>query len=149
MESKTNIIQKLVIKEKSFQVDYRNYLQLEYPRENCVLGLINEDTLVCFGGVQEHEPFLSIDVVKLKQTDNELQTLYVNDKIQLGSYRSVTREDSEKLYIRLKDQLKRFGLISEEEQELIKDEGLVTPYNCQLIEKLWFTIGKNYVWLPL
>jgi hypothetical protein len=92
---------------------------------------------------------LSIDVIKLKQSENEVQTIYVNDKIQLGSYRSITREDSEKLYSRIKDQLKRFGLISEEERELIKDEGLVTPYNCQLIEKLWFTVGKNYAWLSL
>lgn len=28
IESKTNIIQKMVIKEKSFQIDYHNYLQL-------------------------------------------------------------------------------------------------------------------------
>jgi hypothetical protein len=41
-------------------------MQLEYARENCTLGLINEDTLICFGGVNEYEPFLSIDVIKIK-----------------------------------------------------------------------------------
>jgi hypothetical protein len=113
------------------------------------LGLINEDTLICFGGVHEHEPFLSIDVIKVKQSENEVQTIYVNDQIQLGSYRSIAREDSERLYARIRDQLKKFGLLSEEERELIKGEVLVTPYNCQVIEKLWFAVGKNYVWLPL
>lgn len=41
-QSKTNLIQKLVIKEKSFQIDYKGSLLLQYPRENCTLGLINE-----------------------------------------------------------------------------------------------------------
>jgi hypothetical protein len=57
----------------------------------------------------------------------------VNDQIQLGSYRSVTREDGEKFYTRIKEDLKRIGLISEDERELMKEEGLVTPYNCQIL----------------
>jgi hypothetical protein len=99
--------------------------------------------------VREHEPFLNIDVIKLKPTEKEVEIIYVNDQIQLGSYRSIAREDSEKFYGRIKEALKRVGLLSEEERELMKEEGLVTPYNCQLLEKLWFSVGKNYVWVPL
>ncbi len=112
--NKTNIVQKMVLKQKSFAIDYKNYLALEYPRENCVLGLINDETLICFGGSLQHESFLTVDAAKVKIHENQLQLIYINDRINLGSYRSITREDSEALYTRIKNQLKGIGLISEQ-----------------------------------
>jgi hypothetical protein len=69
--------------------------------------------LICFGGSLEHESFLTVDASKVKIHENELQLIYINDRINLGSYRSITREDSEALYTRMKNQLKGMGLISE------------------------------------
>jgi hypothetical protein len=99
--------------------------------------------------VREYEPFINIDALKLNLTEKDVAIMYVNDKIQLGSYKSITREDTERFYTRIKEELKRLGLLSEEERELMKEEGLVNPHNCQLLEKLWFSVGKNYVWVPL
>jgi hypothetical protein len=41
-------------------------------------------------------------VIKLNPTEKEVEIIYVNDQIQLGSYKSITREDGERFYTRIK-----------------------------------------------
>jgi len=49
---KTNLVQKVLLKDNSFLIDFKSRVQLQFERESCVLGLINEDILICFGGVR-------------------------------------------------------------------------------------------------
>ena len=39
------------------------------PRVNPVLGLIKEETLLCFGGLEDHQQFLDIEGFNIKVTE--------------------------------------------------------------------------------
>lgn len=43
---------------------------MRLPRINPVLGLIKEDTLLCFGGLDESQHFLNVEGFTIKNTSN-------------------------------------------------------------------------------
>lgn len=94
--------------------------QMRLPRLNPVLGLIKEDTLLCFGGLEDHQNFLDIEGFTLKVTENEVSIYSPLDEINVGSYRLILREDSKVTYKRLYDLLEKQGLLSG--AKLSKDE---------------------------
>lgn len=65
----STLIQPLVInvEQKIFQLNYEKTInEMRLPRINCTLGLIKEDMLLCFGGVEECQHFLNIEGFNLK-----------------------------------------------------------------------------------
>jgi hypothetical protein len=89
-----------------------------------------------------------MDGIKLRITEKEVSLLYVMDEIQAGSYRLSLRENANTAYKRLHDQLEAQGLISP--NKLDDEEKILTSaFNCQLLERLWYSIGKTFVWVPL
>lgn len=64
---------------------------MQNPRSNCVLGMIGEDIILCFGGLYEYESILSIDAVNVRVTDKSISPVFVYDGIEIGSYRLLLR----------------------------------------------------------
>ena len=115
-------------------------------RAGCTLGMIGEDTLLCFGGTPSYENMLRVEAAKLKVTKDKVEVLFVHDELQLGSYRSVSRSDPNARYQRIAEQLHQLGF----KPDLEEEEGrLVTPNNCHVLEQLWYQLGKATVWVPL
>lgn len=51
----STMIQKIEINKSSFSLNVDNYLTTNRARCNATIGLINEDIVVVFGGLKEHE----------------------------------------------------------------------------------------------
>ena len=69
------------------------------------------------------------------------------DEINIGSYRLILREDSKVTYKRLYDLLEKQGLISSDKLSKEEDKALAEANNYHLIERLWYTYGKSFVWV--
>ena len=124
---------------------------MRFARFNPTIGLIKEDTLICFGGTEEYESFLNFEGFSLKIDDKsqEVNIFSALDAIEIGSYRLILREDSKVTYRRLHDLLEKQGLINEEKLSKIEDKSLAEAQNNHLIERLWYTTGKSFVWVPM
>lgn len=81
--------------------------KMEYARLNAAVCLMdtdnaNEKIALVFGGLEEHEPILSIDGVRIKyektQIGEEMTPFFVYDDIQVGSYRLLLRESANNTY---------------------------------------------------
>jgi hypothetical protein len=84
------------------------------PRVNPVLGLVKSDILLCFGGVEEYDNFMSVEGFTLKsdeKADGNVNIFSPLDEVSTGSYRLILREDAKVNYKRLYDLLEKQGLI--------------------------------------
>lgn len=135
---------------KEFGLNHlKNINEMKHARLNPVLGLIKEDTLVCFGGVEECEHFLNIEGFTLKSTEKDVSIYSPLDEITIGSYRLILREDSKLTYRRLYELLEKQGLLNASKMSKHEDRSIATSYNNHFIEKLWYTTGKSFVWVPI
>jgi len=71
------------------------------------------------------------------------------DAIEIGSYRLILREDSKVTYRRLYEALEIQGIINESKLSKHQDKTVADAQNNQLIERLWYTTGKPFVWVPM
>lgn len=123
--------------------------QMRLPRLNPVLGLIKEDTVLCFGGLEECHHFLNVEGFTLKTSEQEVSIYSPLDDVNIGSYRLILREGWKVTYKRLYDLLESQGLISEAKLSTHEDKGIAESHNSHLIERLWYTFGKSFVWVKL
>ena len=102
----TKLIQPVKISSdnKEFNIDYSsNMHSMKSSRINTVLGLIKEDTILCFGGAEEFHDLLDIEgfTLKLDSKSKEMSIFCELDAVSVGSYRLILREDSKVTYRRL------------------------------------------------
>ena len=123
---------------------------MKYPRFGATLGFIKEDAIVCFGGLEEHENlFTTIEGFNLKITEDEVSVFSNLDEANIGSYRLILREDAKNTYKRLYNLLEEQGIINQAKLSKLEDKNLAESHNSHLIERLWYTFGKKFVWVPL
>ncbi len=87
----STVIQNLSIGKNSFSLNVDNYLTTNRARCNSTLGLINDDIVIVFGGLKEHESIMEIEAVKIRVIKDFVQPMFVYEDIELGSYRLMLR----------------------------------------------------------
>jgi hypothetical protein len=101
----STLVQNLSISKSSFSLNVDNYLTTNKARCNSTLGLINDDIVIVFGGLKEHENILSVEAIKLRSIKDFVQPMFVYEDIELGSYRLMLRESSDHVYAKLFEKL--------------------------------------------
>ena len=144
----STLVQNLSVSKNSFSLNVDNYLTTNKARCNGTLGLIDNDTVIVFGGLKEHENILSIEAIKLRTIKDFVQPMFVYEDIELGSYRLMLRESSDHVYAKLYEKLEDEEILNKNKLDP-KDPKLTNNYNSHMIEKMFYTIGKNFVWLPI
>lgn len=74
--------------------------------------------------------------------------MFVYEDIELGSYRLMLRESSDHVYAKLYEKLEDEEILNKNKLDP-KDTKLTNNYNSHMIEKMFYAIGKNFVWLPI
>lgn len=87
--------------------------------------------------------------MKIDEKSQEVNIFSALDPIETGSYRLILREDSKVTYKRLYDILETQGLINGEKLSKHEDRTVAESQNNHLIERLWYTTGKQFVWVPM
>jgi hypothetical protein len=59
------------------------------------------------------------------------------------------RDNAYNSYKRVYDQLVDQGVLSKEKLEDEEEKNITSPFNCQLIEKMGYSVGKTFVWVPM
>jgi hypothetical protein len=74
--------------------------------------------------------------------------MFVYDDVELGSYRLMLRESAEHAYGKLYGHLEDEEILNKEKLDR-NDIKLTSSYNSHMLEKMHYTIGKNFVWVPI
>ena len=74
--------------------------------------------------------------------------MFVYEDIELGSYRLMLRESSDHVYQKLYEHLEEEEILNKGKLEQ-KDSKLTSSYNSHMLEKMFYTLGKNFVWVPI
>lgn len=89
-----------------------------------------------------------IEAIKLRTIKDFVQPMFVYEDIELGSYRLMLRESSDHVYQKLYEDLEEEEILNKGKLDQ-KDMKLTSNYNSHMLEKMFYTLGKNFVWVPI
>ena len=99
-----------------------------------------------FGGLEEHEPMLNLDAVRIKydklDKGEEATPFFAYDNIEVGSYRLLLRESASSTYEYMMNRLLEQKILSKDKFEEGAEDVIKSEFNIHMIEKMWYGIGK-------
>lgn len=83
---------------------------------------------------------LSIDAVRFKISGKQIDPFYIEEDINIGSYRLLLRDSNQVSYEYMIDRLLEQGILQKE--KLVNGGDFKDESNMHLVEKMWYGIGK-------